>query len=253
MVSTNNISFNNKVYSNNNTNLLNKFKTPPANQNKTEADTVVLDKDLIADLHFSKDYAAVGTVFEGPINNKHATLKLVTNENKDGQEGWFEGAIDKKYFIMNIKEKKCSGKYGNTEYELNIDYNKPSKISKFINQKILGKAFIPDYFTVTGTIGNKNINLTLPNIKIPADEETKDILSLVLYTNGLKAQTINGEIKTLQFSNTHIKSIKKRAEKREKTINNDIKPIFMQGISSATGLIIGSLVSAMLLKFGLKR
>ena len=36
-------------------------------------------------------------------------------------------------------------------------------------------------------------------------------------------------------------------------INNDIKPIFMQGISTATGLIIGSIVSALLFKFGLKK
>lgn len=250
----NNVSFNNKVYDNN-TNLLDKFKAPAANQNKTETDMVVLDKDLVADLHFSKDYAAVGTVFEGLINNKPAALKLVIDDSKkkQEQEGWFEGAINKKYFIMHINKNGFSGKYGNSEYNLNVDYNKPSAFSKFINQKILGKSFIPDYFTVTGNIGNKNINLTLPNIEIPKDEETKDILTLILYARGLKAQTINGKIKTLQFSNTEIKSIKKRAEKREKTINNDIKPIFMQGMSTATGMIIGSIVSALLFKFGLKK
>ena len=117
----------------------------------------------------------------------------------------------------------------------------------------MGRSFKPDYFTVKGKIGDRIVNITLPNTKIPKDNEVKDVLTMILEDNGLKAQTINGEVKSLKFSASAIRDIKKRAEKRGKVVNNDIKPIFMQGISTACGLIVGSVVSALLFKFGLKR
>jgi len=231
------------------TNLLEKYKYPtvPTNESK---DTIVLNRDFIADLRLNKEKAAIGTIVEGSINNKPATFKVVSNNNK---ELWYEGALDKKYFILHCKDKTYDGKYGNTEFSLTTDYNKPSKFSEFFNQKLLGKVFMPNYFRVKGTIGDKNIDITIPGIKIPEDKETCDLLTILLEENGLKAQTINGEIKSIKFAQSAIKDIKKRIEKRKKRLDNDIKPIFMQGISTATGLIIGSVVSALLFKFGLKR
>lgn len=235
-----------------NTNLLdmyNKNNYQPSTQQNKE-DKVVINCDLTAELKLNKERAATGTVVEGYVNGRGARFKVVSN---DENETWVEGFLNKKYCLMHCKDKNYSGKYGNSDFSLTVSYNKPSKLSEFYNQKLRGKIFMPDYFTVIGTIGNKNINITLPNVKIPADEETRDLLTLILEDNGLKAQTINGEVKSLKFASSAVKNIKKKAEKREQMISNDIKPIFMQGISSATGMIIGSLVSAMLLKFGLKR
>ena len=112
---------------------------------------------------------------------------------------------------------------------------------------------MPDYFTVKGTIGDKEVNITLPGAKIPEDAETRDLLTLLLEDNGLKAQTVCGEIKSLKFAPSAIKNIKKKAEKRQKILDNDVKPIIMNGISSVCGTIIGALSTMLLLKLGLKR
>lgn len=232
------------------TNLLDKYKnTPPVPQTE-EKDTVVLNKDFIADLKYNKEKAALGTVIEGYVNGRKAAFKAVSNNEK---ESWLEGVINKKYLLMHCREKAYSGKYGDEEFNLTIDYNEPSKFSKIFNQAIRGKTFMPDYFHIKGNLGNKEIDITLPNVKIPADKDVQDLLTLVLEDNGLKAQTINGEVKSLKFAASAVKNIKQKAENREKMIDNNIKPIIMQGISTATGMVIGSVVSALLFKFGLKR
>lgn len=231
------------------TNLLDKFKNPSV-QTQTPQDKITLSKDFIADLKYNAEKSAVGTIVEGYVNAKFSLFKSVSNNE---HESWIEGSIDKKYMLLHAKDKKYDGKYGDEEFELTVDYNKPSKLSAFYNQKILGKIFMPDYFTVKGNLGNKSIDITLPNAKVPDDPQIRDLITLVLEDNGFKAQTINGEVKSIKFSPSAIKNLKKKSEKREKMINNDIKPIFMQGISSATGLVVGSIVSALLFKFGLKK
>ena len=210
----------------------------------------MLNRDFIAHLKYNPDKASVGTLLEGYVNNKQSAIKLASNNDN---ELWIEGAIDKKYILMHCNNGAYDGKYGDLEYNLTIDYNKPSKISEFFNHSIMGKNFVPDYCTIKGTYGDQEINIHFPNAKIPEDSQLRDIITLILEDNGLKAQTINGEVKSIKFSSTAIKNIKKKAEKREKMINNDIKPILMQGLSSATGLVVGSIVSAMLLKFGLRK
>lgn len=213
-------------------------------------DKIAINRDFIADLKYNKDKAAIGTILEGSVNNKSAVLKAVSN---DDNETWYEGVLDKKYFLLHCKDETYDGKYGNSEFTLTTDYNKPSKFSEFLEQKIMGKVFMPDYFTVKGTIGDKEVNITLPGAKIPEDAETRDLLTLLLEDNGLKAQTVCGEIKSLKFAPSAIKNIKKKAEKRQKILDNDVKPIIMNGISSVCGTIIGALSTMLLLKLGLKR
>lgn len=232
------------------TNLIERYKTNYNQQKEEQQDKIILNRDFIANLEFDKDKAAVGAFVKGQINNKPALLKVVSNT---GNEGWYEGAVNKKYLLLHCKDKVYNGKYGSTEFNLTVDYNEPSKLELFFKQNLLGKIIRPDYFNVKGKIGDKVIDITLPNVKIPPDEETRDLLTMLLEDNGLKAQTINGEIKTIKLSYNAIKGIKEKAQRREKVINNDIKPIFMQGISTATGMVIGSIVSTMLFKFGIKR
>ena len=76
---------------------------------------------------------------------------------------------------------------------------------------------------------------------------------MILEDNGLKAQIIGDEIKSLKFSASAVKNIKHKAEKREKMINNDIKPLFMQALSTISGTIIGAMMTALMLKLGFKR
>ena len=234
------------------TNLLEHFKNNCENSQTFTAtnDKISINKDFIADLKYNPEKAAFGTIIEGFVNGKSSFFKVVSNNE---EENWIEGQINNRYVIMHGKDKNYDGKYENTDFNLTVDYNKPSKLSSFYNQKLRGRIFMPDYFTVKGSIGDKEVDITLPNAKIPADPQIRDLLTLILEDNGFKAQTVNGEIKSLKFSQTAIKDIKKKSEKRDKLINNDIKPIFMQGISSATGLIVGSVVSALLLKFGLRK
>jgi len=244
------INVNNRTSNISSTNLLEQFKNHQTGTNEKPEDTVRINRDFIADLQVNREKAAIGTILEGTINNKSAAFKVVSNSDN---EVWYEGVLDKKYFLLHCKDKVYEGKYGNTEFSLTTDYNKPSKFSEFFNQKLLGKVFMPDYFTVKGSIGDKKIDITLPEIKIPEDKETRDLLTILLEENGLKAQTINGEVKSIKFAQSAIKGLKKRIEKRKKVIQDDIKPIFMQGISTACGMVVGAVVSAMMLKFGLKR
>ena len=231
-------------------NLIERYKAQQALQNsEPPKDTIQLTRDFIADLDYDKEKAAFGTILKGHINNKNAIFKLASNND----ECWYEGAINKKYLLLHTNGKSYDGKYGDKEFNLNVDFNKPSKFTEFFKGKLLGKTFRPDYFTVQGTLGDKTINITLPNVKIPEDSETRDILTMLLEDNGLKAQTINGEIKSLRFAYSAVKNIKEKAEKREQMINNDIKPIFMNGISTASGMVVGAIVSAILLKFGIKQ
>lgn len=217
---------------------------------QTSQDKISINKDFISDLKYNAEKSAFGTIVEGYVNGKPSSFKLVSN-NED--EYWLEGQINNRYVILHGNDKSYDGKYEDTDFNLTVDYNKPSKLSSFYNQIIRGKIFMPDYFIVKGDVGGKEVDITLPNAKIPDDPQIRDLLTLILANNGFKAQTVNGEIKSLKFSQSAINDIKKKTEKRDKLINNDIKPIVIQGISSATGLIVGSIVSALLLKFGLRK
>ena len=232
------------------TNLLDKYKQieKQVEQNQKK-DSVTIHRDFVADLQVNKEKAAIGTVVEGHVNKKSAAFKVVTNND---DETWFEGVLDKKYLLMHCKDKVYDGKYDNKEFILSVDYNEPSKFANFFNEKICGKTFRPDYFHVKGRIGNETIDITLPNTKIPKNKILNDLLTMILEDNGLKAQTIGDEIKSLKFSASAVKNIKYRAEKRDKVINNDIKPLFMQSISSAVGMIVGATMSALLLKLKIK-
>lgn len=214
-----------------------------------KSDSVVIYRDFVADLHVNKDKSAIGTIVEGHVNKKSATFKVVTNNNN---ETWFEGYLNKKYLLMHCQDKVYDGKYEDKNFILTVDYKEPSKISKFFNEKICGKTFRPDYFHVKGKIADMEVDITLPNTKIPKNKILNDLLTMILEDNGLKAQTIGNEIKSLKFSESAVKNIKSRAEKRDKVINNDIKPIFMQGIGSAVGMIVGAGMSALMLKLKLK-
>ena len=234
----------------NSTNLLDKYKQVEKQVTTEEKkDSVVIHRDFVADLQINKEKAAIGTVVEGHVNKKSAVFKVVTN-NED--ETWFEGVLNKKYVLMHCKDKVYDGKYDDKDFVLTVDYNEPSKFANFFNERICGKTFRPDYFHVKGRIGNEEIDITLPNTKIPQNPILKDLLTMILEDNGLKAQTIGDEIKSLKFSASAVKNIKHRAEKRDKIINNDIKPLFMQSISSAVGMIVGATMSALLLKLKIK-
>ena len=237
------------------TNLIERYKFESAQcavaeQSKKESDKIVLNRDFIADFKLNADKLAFGTVVEGYVNGNPAALKVVSNKSENEQ--WCEGALNGKYFLLHSKDKQYKGKYGEKEFKLSVDCNELTGVSKFYNESIMGRNHIPDYFTVRGTIGDKEVNITLPNTKIPTDKETTDILTMLLEDNGLKAQTVNGEVKALKFSTSALKEIKKRSDKRGKVVNNDLKPVLMQGISTASGMIVGSVVSALLFKFGLK-
>lgn len=193
MESVSAINVNNRTSNISSTNLLEQFKNHQTGINEKSEDTVRINRDFIADLHVNREKAAIGTILEGTINNKQVAFKVVSNSDN---EVWYEGVLDKKYFLLHCKDKVYKGKYGNTEFSLTTDYNKPSKFSEFFNQKLLGNVFMPDYFTVKGSIGDKKVDITLPEIKIPEDKETRDLLTILLEENGLKAQTINGEVKS---------------------------------------------------------
>lgn len=217
---------------------------------KPKEDSVIIYRDFVADLQVNKEKSAIGTVVEGHVNKKPAIFKVVTNNEK---ETWFEGLLNKKYLLMHCKDKVYDGKYEDKEFVLSVDYNEPSKFSTFYNEKVCGKTFRPDYFHVKGRIADEIIDITLPNTKIPKNKILKDLLTMILEDNGLKAQTIGDEIKSLKFSESAIKNIKEKNEKRSKLINNDIKPIFMQSIGSAVGMVVGAAMSALMLKLKLKK
>jgi hypothetical protein len=209
-------------------------------------DTYSFSGGMCEDMKYSKEQSVSGAVCVGKINNKDATLKMV----RDKENSYVEGIINDKQLILtdNIDSGTCYGVYGGKQFVLNIDYNKPSKLQYLYNCVLLNKTFIPDYFNINGTIGDKKIDLKLPNADIPKDEDEKDLASVLLFKNGLEARTFNGKVVQIGYSKMKKGDILEDRKERDEKYKQDVKPLIMQSISMVASVMLG----ALLCKIGLK-
>ena len=196
------------------------------------------------DLHYSSEKSIAGPVFDGKLNGKDTAIKMISN--KDGV--YYEGVIGDKKLSLEIKGDNYKGTYGGKEIDLNIEYNKPSKLSNFFNRTVRGRTFRPDYFNIKGTIGGKEVAISLPNAEIPKDDDEKDMYSLVLFDNGCGVRTFNNKIIALGYSNENRNNIRKHMDRRDQKIDENIKPLVMQSISMIASVLVGALLA----KIGLK-
>lgn len=203
-------------------------------------DTYSFSEGMGENLQFSKEKSISGPVFDGTLNGKNTSFKLIGNNKAT----YYEGLIDGKKLLLKCEKNLYTGSYGDKKISLYADFNEPNKISDFYNNKILGKSFKPDYFNIKGNIGEKEIAINLPNTKIPEDDETKDMVSLLLFDNGLETRTFNGEIVGLGFSGIAKGDIQKAMKRRNDTYREDIKPLISQG----SGVVMGSLLTAIMAK-----
>lgn len=203
-------------------------------------DTYSFSEGMGENLRFTKEKSLSGPVFEGTLNGKNSSFKIIGNNKAT----YYEGLIDGKKLLLKCEKNLYTGSYGDEKVILYADFNEPSKLSDFYNCKLRGKTFKPDYFNIKGNIGEKEININLPNAQIPQDEAEKDMVSLLLFDNGLESRTFDGEIIGLGFSNTAKSDIQKTMKRRNDTYKEDIKPLISQG----SGLVIGSVVTALMAK-----
>lgn len=208
--------------------------------NQMPEDTYSFSEGMGENLRLSKEKSISGPVFDGTLNGKNTSFKLVGDKNTT----YYEGLIDGKKLLLKCDKNLYTGSYGDKKISLYADFNEPNKISDFYNSKIRGKCFKPDYFNIKGNIGDKEISINLPNTKIPEDEDLKDMVSLLLFDNGLEARTFNGDIIGLGYSNIAKSDIQKIQKRRNDTYKEDIKPLISQG----SGVVIGSLLTALMAK-----
>ncbi len=218
-------------------------KTPSQTQitPKETYDSVYFTSGLNEDLKINKEKSIAGPVFDGILNDKKTSMKVIT----DNDITYLEGKIGDKKLRLQSENNHYVGDYNSEPVEMTIDYEKPSKLSKFYHTTLLGQAYRPDYFNIQGKIGEKEFSLALPNAEVPKDEDVRDLLAITLFDNGLQARTYNGKIVTLYHSKLAKSSYKKHQEQREKIIDANIMPL----VSQASGLLIGALMTAFIGKF----
>lgn len=211
-----------------------------------QQDSCNFSKDISAYLKYDPQKSLSGTVYSGTINNKEALFKIIDED--DLLPLYYEGFIDNRKLMFKTVGSSCKGIYGDKKFDLNIEYNAPSRISNFFNHKILGKTFMPDYFNIKGKVGDNEVDIKLPNAKTPEDEDLKDILSVLLFSNGLEVRTFNDNIVALDYSLLKRSDIRKSKKKRSDMYQEDIKPLIIQAISTASGIIIGALLTKLKIK-----
>lgn len=190
-------------------------------------------------LSYSTEKSIAGPVFDGTLNEKDATIKIVSDKNTV----YYEGFIGSKKLSLVVSDNKYKGTYGDKEINLDVEYNKPSKLSKFYNQTIRGRVFKPDYFNIKGTIGNKEVSIKLPQAEVPKDDDEKDMYSLLLFDNGCGVRTFNNKIIGLGYSNENRTNIKRHLDNRDRKIDENIKPLIMQSISMIASVMLGALLA----------
>lgn len=88
-------------------------------------------------LSYSQEKSIAGPVFDGTLNEKDTTIKMIHDDKKV----YYEGVIGGKKLSLEICDNKYTGVYGDKEINLEVEYNEPSKLSKFYNQTIRGRVF----------------------------------------------------------------------------------------------------------------
>lgn len=169
-------------------------------------------------LKFNEEKSRNGAVWDGTLNNKNTSLKVLYTKHPDKNiTGYYEGYIGDKKLVLKIdvNTHRYTGTYGDKPVDFSINYNRPNKVKNFFQTKIMGKHFIPDYFDLNGTIGNNNVSYHLPDMQVPQDEDCKDMLSFAMFTRGISARTFNNQIVEVGFSNSSLENLEK-AENAEK-------------------------------------
>lgn len=231
---------------------LNKIPVTSTGNNSTSApastdilnDTYSFTYGMSESLNYSSEKSISGPVFDGTLNEKETTLKVV----RDDKKVYYEGVIGGKKLLLEISDNNYKGTYGDKEINLDVEYNEPSKLSKFYNQTICGRVFRPDYFNIKGTIGNKEVSINLPNADVPKDDDEKDMCSLLLFDNGCGVRTFNNKIIGIGYSNENRTNIKKHLDNRGRKIDENVKPLIMQSVSMIASVMLGALLA----KIGVK-
>jgi hypothetical protein len=218
--------------------------------NASSVDCVDFVGKLGANLQYNKEKSTITPTYEGNVNGKNAVMKII--DRHDMPYSYFEGSIGGKVFQMQTKDGHYFGSIGTKAFDLKVNAQKPSKIKNFFYHTLLGRTFIPDYFNISGQLDGKEFKLDLPNSKVPKDETEKDVMSMILFDDGLVPMTFGDNIVELDYSSLARNGLRKFREKREKRMQEDVKPLVMQSISAAASIVIGGLITTLMAKYGLR-
>lgn len=121
------------------------------------------------------------TTFAGELNNKKATFNTESKLFKPGVSET-KGKIDGKNIEFTVKNsfsrsRTCKGKYGEKEFDLQLENTNIFSGTRYIK----------------GTIDGKEVSFDLKTSKLPEDSDTQDIITSVLFQNGESASVKNDE------------------------------------------------------------
>ena len=177
-------------------------------------------------------YVGGGSVYLGELNGENSEIKIAILNKGTLEVG---GTIGDKKLIMTTSDfgNKYKGNYNGKDFEIKATQDKKNEYIKKLSGQINGENFEIDF-------SKKPL--------IPKDKDTRDIVSLILFSNGNMPFIINGKISNIVMSPTSNAYFESVETKKEKNKNDYILPtISMIGgsvMTILTTLITNKLFSA---------
>ena len=75
---------------------------------------------------------------------------------------------------------------------------------------------------------------------------------MILFDDGLVPMTFGDNIVELDYSALARSGLRKFREKREKRMQEDVKPLIMQSLSTVSSIVVGGLITALMAKYGFR-
>ena len=205
--------------------------------------------EMSVDLVTSKEKNKNCSVVEGKINGKNAVIKEALTEMGDNFQFFVEGIIDNKKLLIsrigkiNTKYAPANwvGKYNGQDVDLTITAQQPTTYQKF-KRKVFGTRFFPDYMSISGRVGNKEVNINIPGSDVPKDNDTKELVTLLLYERGYKPCIVDKKIVGYSLIEEFRKELSKDSKEREQKFDKNIRPLIIGSISTAVSLLLGLLI-----------
>lgn len=181
-------------------------KVPAPNVNlEYPKDTLSL-YEMSEDMQLTQYNYGGAHVYDGKLNGKQTNIRNVYTDENTRE---FECMIgNKKLLMTDHNYEKYTGTYNGKDFEL---YTTRNKTKDYIQE-------------IKGTINGEEINLTLKGAPVPKDDDTRDIITTILFANFNAPFVINGKIAKVVMAHTADERIEFKETEKEKNKNDYILP-----------------------------
>ena len=183
----------------------NNVKVPAPNINLDYPNDSLTLYEMSEDMQLTKYNYGGAHIYDGTLNGKQTNIRSVFTNPKTCEYEYTIG--DKKLIMTNHNFEKYTGTYNGKEFELYTTRNKSKDYTKDYIQKI------------KGTIGDEEINITLKGAPIPKDNDTRDIITSVLFANFNAPFVIDGKIAQVVMAHSADPRIEGKEIEKEKNID----------------------------------